>query len=240
MSTPTDLARSAIDEALSHNWDKAIAINESILQISPEDIDAMSRLAYAYCQQAEIEKAKKLYRKILNLDKYNYLAKKHLEKLNALPKSGIKNLSNRKSLSPQTFIEEPGKTKTVTLKNLAPIKILVTASVGDLVMLSVKKHSIEVRDSNKVYLGALPDDIAFRLIKLIKAGNDYLICIKNVGKNSLTVFIKETKRGKRFGMLPSFFSGTNDPSLLKGKRIAKDPVVEDSAAQKEDTEESDE
>lgn len=216
----SDLSQQAINAALSYNWVNAISINEKIIEENENDIDALNRLAYAYIQIGEIEKAKKNYRKVLSLDRYNFIAQKNLNRINSMPK-GSKILPlpcNNINLSPSLFIEEPGKTKTVSLTHVAPASIISKLHIGETVMLRAKKHSIEVRDQNKNYLGAIPDDIAFRLIRFLKAGNSYLINIKNVQKNCLAVFIREIKRGKRFLNQPTFLVGSDSEFAKENKK----------------------
>ena len=200
------ILKTAISAALSQEWQKAISANQSLLKENKEDVSSMNRLAYAYVRIGKPDEAKKLYKKILQLDKYNNIAINNLEKLNSLPKS-IKSAQNKKSVSivsPSLFIEEPGKTKTIALINIAPVVILSGLNPGELIFLHAKKHSIDVRSENNVYLGALPDDSAFRLLKFIKAGYEYKVYVKGTTKSSITIFILETKRAKRFMSQPSF------------------------------------
>lgn len=207
----SNLANIAINLALSNDWEKAISCNKEILIENPTDVNALNRLAFAYWQMHKLEEAKKIYRKLLTIDSYNIIAKKNLAKLNNLPRSikSSKTCINKiSSISPSLFIEEPGRTKTVALTHLAPSTTLSNLNIGDPVFLNPKKHSIEVRSEDKTYLGALPDDIAFRLLRFIKAGNLYDVYIKNITKNSLSVFIHEIKRGKRFASQPSFVTST--------------------------------
>ena len=116
----------------------------------------------------------------------------------------------------------------MTLTNLASSEILSTVNIGDPVILHPKKHSIEIRDQNNTYLGALPDDIAFRLIKLLKYGNTYRVNIKNIAKNNITVFLSEIKRGKRFANQPSFLSSFSSRSSLSPTHAKNSPDETDS------------
>lgn len=236
----SNLAQLAINAALCCDWNKAISINKSILQENETDIGALSRLAYALMQLGKIAEAKKKYRKILSADRFNYIAQKNLDRINSLPKMSKRepNLKVKTSLSPNLFLEEPGKTKSITLTNIAPANVCSGLRIGDFVTLHPKKHSIEVRDQNKTYLGALPDDIAFRLIRFLKSGNVYETCIKNVQKKSIAVFIREVKRGKRFRHQPTFITSSREynPSTPKVSKISTAPEDQD----KEENQELDE
>lgn len=208
MTAMPDLAQVAITATLSCNWKKAISTNIKILKEENNDLNALNRLAYAYTQIGEVDKAKKIYRKILSIDRYNIIAQKNIEKIKGL-KNQSKPASCKKNkaytgASPSLFLKEPGKTKTVNLANIASINILSNISIGEQVLLCPRKHSIEVRDLDKTYLGVLPDDIAFRLLRFIKGGNKYQAHINNVSKNNINIFIREKNRSKRFLSQPSF------------------------------------
>lgn len=202
------LLKIAINAALSQDWQKAISANQSLLKENKDDVSSMNRLAHAYVHIGRLDEAKKLYKKIILLDKYNNIALNNLEKLNSLPRR-IKSTQHKKSISvvsPSLFIEEPGRTKTISLINIAPVVVLSSLNPGELIFLHAKKHSIDVRTENKVYLGALPDDSAFKLLKFIKAGYEYNVYVKSTTKNSITIFILETKRAKRFMSQPSLLA----------------------------------
>lgn len=198
----------AIHSALSENWDEAVKLNLEILSKSPEDIEALNRLGFAYLRCGNIKKAREAYEKVISLDHYNAIALKNLQKAKVQGGSktirGSSKSSGTKVVSPAFFLEEPGKTKIVTLVNVAPSRILFSLSIGESVSLVSKKHTVELRGRKGVYLGALPDDLGFRLRRLILSGNRYIAYVKSVGKNSLTIFIKEVKRGRRFKNQPTF------------------------------------
>lgn len=193
-----DKASAAITAALSQNWEAAIALNKEILSTEENDIEALSRTAYAHMKLGNRQEAQTLYEKIILLDQYNIVAKKNLERLKTLPIGMIPQKTGEKNnaVSPRSYIEEPGKTRTVSLMNIAPASVLSCVCIGDTVFLHAKKHSIEVRDGQKTYLGAIPDDVTFRLLSLMNAGNTYGACIKNLQKKSLSIFLYEISRSK--------------------------------------------
>lgn len=205
----SNLLQTAINAALSQDWQKAISINKEILSENKEDINSMSRLAHAYSQTGKLDEAKKLYKKILSIDKYNSIAAKKLDRLTVLSKD-TKTVTHTKlanpSLSPSLFIEEPGKTKTIGLLNTAPANVLSHLNPGDTVVLFPKRHAIDVRTLDKNYIGVLPDDFSFRLLKFLKAGYGYEVFVKSATKNSVAIFIKEIKRAKRFKSQPSLLT----------------------------------
>ena len=199
-TNPTD----AISAALSQNWEEATRLNQLIIDEDPDNLDAYNRLAYAYIQQGNIDKAKKTYEAVLKKDQYNQIAQKNLVKLQSKQLSGGN--GNFAFVSPLMFLEEPGKTKIIACVNPAPAKIIDSLSCGQEVIMKVKKHYIEIRNKDNIYLGALPDDISFKLSKYIEGGNEYKVVIRSTAKNNLTIFIREITRGKQFYNQPSFTS----------------------------------
>src|SRR3989344_2868178 len=203
------LTRLAIMAAASLNWEVAAKINQKILKIADTSVETLNRLAKAYISLGETQKAQKYYKKALGLDPYNIIAKRNLEKITKANgdikiKSSNGNAAQSKVNLSTLFLFEPGKTKIINLLNLAPPQILATVSCGDEVSLNPKKHSVAVTGSDGVYLGALPDDFAHKLISYIEGGNKYEAYVKCATTKILSIFIKEVYKGAKFTNQPSF------------------------------------
>ena len=211
------LAQAAINAALTNNWSEAAKINKKIVTSQKNDIEALLRLARALACLGQTPKAARIYKKVLEIDPYNIIATKNLEKLAKTKISfasqngnGVNHNGNGKIVASTglnitgVFLYEPGKTKTVNLLNLAPPQVLATLSCSDPVNLNPKNHAITITTPGGTYLGAFPDDLAHRLITLIAAGNKYHAYIKSATTKILTVFIKETERSPKFANQPSF------------------------------------
>lgn len=199
------LARIATTAALSSNWEEAIKINQKILNLSHGDIEALNRLARAQMCLGQILNAQKTYKKVLSLDPYNIIAGKNFEKLSM---SNNNNHSvKQKNIADNLvnlFISEPGRTKVINLLNLAQPSILAGISYGEELVINSKSHSITLHTTDGIYLGALPDDLAHRLISFISGGNKYGAYVKAVSPKTLTIFIKEISRSEKFINQPSF------------------------------------
>ena len=210
MTMSSDLTSQAVKAALNNNWTEAVKVNSTILEENPQCVEALNRLARAQKELGNLPLALKTYRKVLSCDRFNIIAQKNLKLLEALPKCAKKKSSNSNHCSPQMFLEEPGKTKIVSLVNLAPASILLPLCCGDKVNLLIKRRTVIAVDENENYLGALPDDLSIKLIKRITGGNRYDSYIKTVGKNCLSIFIKELFRANRFKNQPTFPSGNSE------------------------------
>jgi len=227
----------AIQAALQQNWKKAILLNTEILKTDKKNVDALNRLGFAYLKCGQIKKAKETFEKVLALDHYNQIASKNIQKLSSLKKSGLLT-ANSTDISPLLFLEEPGKTKVVDCINAAPMNILTSLTCGQEIYLKPKKHTIEVRDQHEKYLGALPDDVAFQMIKFITAGNTYSVFVKGISKNCISVFIRETKRGKRLQNQPSFIGSTNYMPYQRGTHITETAKSQEDEQEEEQQQES--
>lgn len=203
-SDSESLAQSAITAALTSNWQEAVKINEKILHQKKDNVEALNRLGRAYLCLGEIAKASKTYKKVIEVDPYNIIALKNIERLSRTDGyTKPMGITNHVNLS-HVFLYEPGKTKLVNLLNLAPPSILATLNCGDQVLINPKNHSVTVTDDSGTYLGAFPDDLAHRVLSLISGGNEYEAYVKSAGLKSLTIFIRETQRSAKFANQPSF------------------------------------
>ena len=222
-----------IKAALSQNWEAAIRINIKILKENKKNVDALNRLGFAYLMSGKKKLAKETFDTVLKIDKYNGIAQKNLKKINLI-KVGDINTEARKNISPLLFLEEPGKTKIVECINVAPKQTLSYISCGQEVTIKTKRHSIEIRDHKNGYIGALPDDISFKLIKMMESGNEYSIHIKSINKSCISVFIREIKRGASLASQPSFTSTTN---YIPFTREEKKPDDDSDTPEEKSTEE---
>jgi len=184
----------AIKAALNRSWEEAVEYNLAILQVQPDDIEALNRLARAYTEIGQGKSAQTTYKKVLRLDRYNTIAKKNLDKLTSSP---LPSGSASPPPQPQLFLEEPGKTKSVNLIKVTEAKFINHLTPGDEVCLTPKTRTIAITTKSNHYLGCLPDDLSHRLLKLLRLGNKYTALVRGVGKNSLSIIIRETARSKR-------------------------------------------
>jgi len=204
--TDNILTDRAVNCALSQNWLEAIVVNRQILQQSPKDIGALNRLGFALLKTGKIREGKLMFEKVLKLDLYNRIAGNNIKKIESIKKS-TSDFIRDCPVAPLLFLEEPGKTKIIECVNVASAQILSSLSCGQEVYFKLKKHGIDIRDAKGTYIGALPDDLSFKLLLYTKGGNQYSVNIKRIAKSCVSVFIREIKRGKKFENQSSF-SGT--------------------------------
>lgn len=198
----TTLAQKAINFALSGDWEKGIEVNKEILVESPEDVDALNRLARCYSELGKIKEARLSAQKVLTLDPLNSIAQKCLEKWRSIKRGGKHKTS---STSPDSFLEESGKTKIVPLMHIGDTELLANVDSGDEVFFLPHTHRVSVVTSDGKFLGRLHDDLAARIRYLLKEGFKYQILIKSVEpKKGITVFIRELESGAKAKNMTSF------------------------------------
>lgn len=227
----TSLKTLAISTALSGNWERAIDINKSLVKEDPSDIDALNRLAFALTIIGKLKDARLTYQKVLKIDGLNSLALRNLKKLDR--KSNPGNVSPNGLAVNNTFIEEQGKTKIIELVNIAQPTAINTLRTGQILMLSVKRLKIFVSTDEGKYIGVLPDNIGKRLIKFIKAGNEYKAYVKSAFDHHLIVFLKETKRVSRLRDQPSFLA-ISESTLEFSKKPGRPLIEEDQEEEREE------
>ncbi len=165
-----DQARDAIALALASRWEEAVALNREIVEDFPRDVEAYNRLGKALSELGQYKEAKDAFRQTLNISPANGIARKNLQRLAhlneevAVPKHGSK-------VAPQLFIEERGKTATVSLKKLPSDGGHLRMAPGDAVDLRVAGGGLTVESPEGQYLGEIEPKLGQRLAQLIQGGN---------------------------------------------------------------------
>jgi hypothetical protein len=183
-------SKQAIALAMQGRWREAVAANEEIIASFPGDVDAYNRLGRAHIELGDYILAKEAYARTMELDPYNIIAQKNLQRLAYLGEgAGEEDDSDR--VEPQHFIEETGKTGVVALYRLAPLAVLAKMGAGDKVYLKIDGAGLNVENGRGEYLGQVEPKHGQRLIKLIGGGNRYSAAIVSASEERVTVIIRE-------------------------------------------------
>lgn len=226
-----DLAQKAVNFALSGEWEEALKLNKQILKENPKDVDALNRLARTYAELGNLQKARTTAKKVVKIDQFNSIAVKSLDKWKGLKKG--ETITSGPS-SARTFLEEPGKTKIVSLLHLGGAKVIAKLDSGDQVKLKIQSHRISITTSDGKYIGRLSDDLSARLKKLISYGNEYQAFVKSTDKSDVKIFIRETKRSEQLSDIPSFSTDKIDYiSFTPPELVHKKDVIQLDAEEEE-------
>jgi len=183
-------SKQAIALAMQGRWREAVAANEDIIASFPGDVDAYNRLGRAYIELGEYAPAKQAYERAIELDPYNIIAQKNLQRLSYLGEGSISGAASDR-VEPQQFLEETGKTGVVALNRLAPSRVLAKVGAGDRAYLKVDGRGLSVENSHGEYLGQVETKHGQRLIKLMGAGNRYSAAIVSASEERVTIIIRE-------------------------------------------------
>lgn len=184
-------SQEAIALAMQSRWREAVAVNQSIVESFPTDIDAYNRLGRAFIELGDFARAKEAYGRALELDSNNVIAERNLHRLSLLPKSQMPVKEERREAAPNLFIGDMGKSGVVNLQNLAPQEVLARMTAGNQVYLEVRGQQLVVQNEGGEYLGRVDPQYGFRLAKLIEGGNQYTAAIVSLDNDRAKVLIRE-------------------------------------------------
>jgi len=184
-------SKQAIALAMEGQWQEAVKTNKMIIESYPEDVDAFNRLGRAYIELGDYARANKAYQRAVEIDPYNAIAKKNLQRLSYLNELGGDAKAESRKVEPHQFIEEIGKAGVVNLYQLAPNTRRVKVAAGDMVNLRIDGLSLEVENSKGEYLGRVEPKHGQRLIRLIHGGNEYSVNVIKSEEEAMTVIIRE-------------------------------------------------
>ncbi len=227
--------KKAINLAVQGQWEEAIAVNQAILELFPDDAESYNRLGKALLKLGEYAKAKEAYGRALELNPRNSIARKNLARLSHLSKSSAAPKGDHHKISLDLFIEETGKSGLVKLVHLAPKEIIAEMATGDEVYLQVKGQKLLVQNEHGEYLGEVKSKYGMRLAKLIEGGNKYIAAINSLGENEVKVSIRETYRHpSQAGRLSFPLAGKRAFPIyvgeeLLGEELEIEPAEEDRA-----------
>lgn len=184
-------SRQAIALAMQGRWREAVAVNTSLIESFPRDVEAYNRLGKAYLELGEYAQAREAYGKVLEIDHYSTIARKNLRRLSHLGEVAVGVGGGAPKADPQHFIEEVGKAGLVNLRHLAPLGVLARTTAGDRVQLKVDGANLVVLNSHGEYLGQVEPKYGQRLIRLIEGGNEYSAAVVRAAEDVIATVIRE-------------------------------------------------
>jgi tetratricopeptide (TPR) repeat protein len=173
----------AVGLALRGRWDEAVAVNDRILSLFPDDADAYNRLGKAYTELGRYADAHAAYDHTLHIDSLNTIAKKNLQRLSALTVqrgslagaapvvepdhlgglSGAHPPDEARAL-PQIFLETMGKTGHTVLVQPASLVTLARYTAGTALNLEPQDNRLVAASQRGERLGEIEPRLAQRLI----------------------------------------------------------------------------
>lgn len=186
-------AEQAIQLALESKWEEAAALNRTIVQAAPTDVDAWNRLGKALLELGRFREAFESYARSVELDPVNQIAKKNLERLEGLKDQEVSRGPSIARVAQDLFIEEVGKTG-LTMLQIASVDLMPTLTAGDEVLLKPLDDAISVESADGDYLGQIEPKLGLRLLRLMEGGSQYAAAVKSLQDDKVELIIKETYR----------------------------------------------
>jgi len=215
-------SKQAIALAMQGRWREAVAANMTLLESFPNDVDIYNRLGRAYMELGEYSQSREAYEKTVELDPYNTIAIKNLNRLSHLGDTVVSSEGDFQKVEPQQFIEEVGKAGVVSLCHLAPPEVLAKTVAGDKLDLKIEGPSLIVENGAGEYLGQVEPKHGQRLIKLMEGGNRYTATIISSTVEAVTIIIREVyQHSSQTGRLSFPLKGTENVRPYVGDRIIR-------------------
>jgi tetratricopeptide (TPR) repeat protein len=196
---------------MANRWEEAVKANRAVIALFPNDADSYNRLGKALMELGRYNEAKKTYKKALELDGTNQIAKKNLERLGTLAKAG-RTQAETTQVDPKLFIEEMGKSAVIALKQTES-NALAKLSAGDRVELRLHGATLAVETPAGEFIGAVEAKLGLRLMKLMDGGNRYAAGVTSLTADECRIIIKETYQDPSLAGRPSFPTATTADSL---------------------------
>ncbi|HSX39637.1 MAG TPA: tetratricopeptide repeat protein [Candidatus Saccharimonadales bacterium] len=202
------LAKKAVDHALKGNWKEAITVNHEIIEKDPHNLDAKVRLGRALLQVKEFNKAKKIFKEVLEVDPINPVALKNYKL--ATEKKFEKTTEN---VNPKSLIKEPGTTTEIHLEIEAKRITADDFMVGEEITIKVDKKHVSFFKKYRtgdILLGKLNNDFAYKLNSAKSQGAEITATFMHGNDKHLKILIKSS--------VPVFKSMRQDvkPYIKKG------------------------
>src|ERR687887_2008954 len=133
----------AISLAMKNRWDEAAQVNREILELFPNEVDALNRLGKALTELGRYAEARDAYARAVKLDPLNGIATKNLQRLGKLSAEGSA-APAPSPVDPRLFIEESGKTTVTQLTDLRRTEATAKVTAGDQLQLERRGNRIVV------------------------------------------------------------------------------------------------
>ncbi|MFC2033638.1 tetratricopeptide repeat protein [Chloroflexota bacterium] len=227
------LSDQAITLAMQGRWQEAIDVNRRLIESFAEDVNAYNRLGRACMELGDYTQAREAYGRAMEVDPYNAIAKKNIQRLSSI-KESVKTDSQPDKAEPQHFIEEIGKAAVVNLFAPAPWEIRARMVAGDKISLKVEGSSLLAENGSGEYQGQVDQRHALRLIRLMEGGNKYSAAVVSSTEEAMAVIIRETyQEPGQVGRLSFPPKGTEAVQTYAGDRIIKLQAEYDREADEE-------
>jgi len=183
--------KEAIALAMESRWQEAIDVNQSILELFPDDVESYNRLGKAYQQIGNYADASDSFGMALQIAPNNAIAKRNLERIGAIQQDQ-RQPKCMPTAQPEQFLAESGKTGVVMLDETPPETAIAMLTAGESASLTRDGHRLLVENAEGLKIGRVPPRTTKRLLRLLDGGNAYEVILTQIQRGIITVLIRET------------------------------------------------
>ena len=217
--------------AMQNRWPEAVAVNRSLIDDFPGDLESYNRMGRALTELGRIDEAREAFRRVLEVSPHNTIARKNLDRLDQLGDNLPRHQpTNRRAA--RAFIGESGKTLVTSLVNVAPPQTLARLTPGDDVNLELAGRRLNVREeASGEELGQVESKTASRLKRLMSGGNRYAATVKSVDDRTVTIIIREVYKHPSQAGFVSFPSKASSGSYVSSAPAGYDSAEDENAVE---------
>jgi tetratricopeptide (TPR) repeat protein len=194
----------AIMLATQSRWQEAVQANRDVLQVFPNDVDALNRLGKASIELGRYGDARDAYGKAVSLEPSNTIARKNLARLAGMKETTAEVSGAGARVDPSLFIEEAGKTAVLALLNLGSRDAVGKTTAGDMLEIKPTAGSVSLHTLTGEYLGQLDPKTSSRLTTLLSKGNRYEAAVTSATEQQVRVILREVYQSPDMAGRPSF------------------------------------
>ena len=185
------LGDQATAAALEADWPRAADLNQKLIDVAPDDLEARNRLGRALLELGRLDEAKAAFAEVLKIEPYNSIALRGHSRVATLQEHKTKPFTTTTKTQPRLFIEDMGKTGILRLINPAPQHVLAKYSPGAECELREQEGLLALHARDGDLIGFLEPKVGRRLIDLIRTGNQYVAAIVSNDPANARVAIRE-------------------------------------------------
>ena len=168
-------SEAAVAYALAQDWPRAVEANRSALKLSPNNIEALNRLAKALLELRDHEQAREVVESALQIDPANVIARRNRDRLEHA-EATVDAVSPEAAggiVSTHLLMSETGKSALATLIDATDRTAVGHMSSGEALALRQEGNRLLVHSSRGEAVGRVHPRLAQRIVTLIEAGNRY-------------------------------------------------------------------
>lgn len=202
----------ALHAAKNGHWTEALTANNDLLALDPTSPEAHNRLGKALSELGRYREAYAAYVRVKEIEPHNAIAQRNLDRLMALKDLADEEHAGYPLVRSHAFIEETGKTMSVSLVRPAEEALRFRMMPGDPLEVRIDHAAnyVAIHNLEGVYLGEIEPRIAERIVRLGREGNRYTAAILELEEDTLRVVLRETFQD------PSLSDQLSFPSRVRG------------------------